>query len=227
MKKLSVLIFAITATTLLGCFGCNTSKNNSQLVIPDGLELIVVPGEHWLGKMKFLFLSMDKTPQVAAWIEDGDGNYIATITVTNRSAKKNWISSPKQGRPEALPVWFHRQENNQNAGSIDAVSTATPKGAIEARISKDSLISGNTYNVYLEINHSFDYNGHWTENNSGDNGQPSLIYHAQFTAGQPFNLSLTPIGFGSVDGSNSGITNGLENITTALYIIKSAYFKGD
>ena len=77
--------------------------------------------------------------------------------------------------------------------------------------------------VDLEINHSFDYNGFWTKDNSGVNGQPSLIYHAKFIAGTPAKINLMPFGYGSVDGSNGNITQGLENFTTALTIIKGAY----
>jgi hypothetical protein len=75
----------------------------------------------------------------------------------------------------------------------------------------------------LEINHSFDYNGFWTKDNSGVNGQPSLIYHAKFIAGTPAKINLMPFGYGSVDGSNGNITQGFENFTTALTIIKGAY----
>ena len=220
MKKLSLAVFAVIVISLIGCVGCNTGGKTAQPIISNAMELIVESGEHWLGKMKVLFFSVKKTPQIAAWIEDEEGRYIATITVTNRSAKKNWRSSPKEGRPEALPVWNHKQRNNAS-NEIDTVSTATPKGSVEAKIDSDLLINGDTYNIYLEINHSFDYNDYWTKDNSGVNGQPSLIYYAQFTAGVPCNKPLVPIGHGSVDGSNGNISDGLENLTSALGIVKN------
>ena len=206
-------------------FSCQTPKEKPAAGLNDAMELIVIPGEHWLGKMKVFIFSIKKTPQIAAWIEDDKGLYIATITVTSRSAKKNWRSSPKEGRPEALPVWNHKQQNN-SSDDIDTVTTATPKGSIEAKIDKGLLISGKTYNVYLEINHSFDYNDNWTKDNSGENGQPSLIYHANFAAGVPCRIPLVPIGYGSVDGSNGNITSGLENFTSAFDIVKNVYIIG-
>ena len=219
MKKLILTVFTVM---FFGCLGCNTEGKNTQPIITD-TTLIIAPGEHWLGKMKVFVFSVKKTPQIAAWVEDEQGRYIATITVTNRSGKGTWRSAPQTGRPEALPVWNYKQQSNSSFIDIDTVTTATPKGSVEAKIDKGLLVNGNTYNVYLEINHSFDYNDHWTKGNSGVNGQPSLIYHAQFTAGIPGHIPLVPIGHGSVDGSNGNITNGLENITSALGIVKNVY----
>jgi hypothetical protein len=220
MKKLALFFIAI-CLSLTGC--CTGQSKEQNMDMQDKIELSVEAGEYWLGKMKVFIFSMNKTPQFAAWIEDENGNYISTITVTNRSAKRNWISSPKEGRPEALPVWNFKQQNNQSFSNLDTVTTATPKGSVEAAIDKKSLTDGNTYNVYLEINHSFDYNDYWTKANSGDNGQPSLIYQTQFIAGQSGHISLVPIGHGSVDGSDGNIVSGLESLTSALRIIKNAY----
>jgi len=219
-------------------FGCQSPNAKAIAGVHGSMELVVEPGEHWLGKMKVFILSIQKTPQMAAWIEDENGQYVATITVTNRSARQNWRSAPEEGRPEALPVWSHRQQNNEKhddlalqpsakreGSPLDAVSAATQKGTVEARIGTDVLINGKIYNVYLEINHSFDYNDHWIKDNSGVNGQPSLVYHAQFIAGQPGRISLVPAGHGSVDGSDGNITSGLENFTSALSIVKSAYIE--
>jgi hypothetical protein len=85
------------------------------------------------------------------------------------------------------------------------------------------LTNGQKYNVYLEINHSFDYNDYWTETNSGVNGQPSLLYHAKFTAGEPCHKQLVLTGHGSVDASNGSIVTELDSFTTALTITKDAY----
>jgi hypothetical protein len=185
------------------------------------MDFTIEPGEHWQGKMKVFVFSVNKTPQFAVWIEDDQGNYISTITATSRSAKNNWRSAPKEGRPEALPVWNHKSQNSTE--QIDAVSSATPKNTVDIQIDNGSLTNGQEYNVYLEINHSFDYDDYWTENNSGVNGQPSLLYHAQFTAGVPGIIRLTPTGHGSVDGSNGNIVNEFKSFTTALTIINAAY----
>jgi len=215
------LILAITAIALFGYLGCNTAEKNSPPTISEGIELSVEPGEHWLGKKKVFIFSVNSSPQMAAWIENNQGQYISTIIVTNRSAKKNWIFAPKEGRPEALPVWTDKIQNN--AAQIDGVSAASSKGAVDVHIEGASLIAGQEYNVYLEINHSFDYNDTWPKKENDVNGQPSLLYHAQFIAGTPGQTRLEPIGHGTADGSDGNIVMGLEGITTALTIIKNVY----
>ena len=223
MKKycLSLLFIIFNAIILLCFIGCNSGSKHKSSINLGGIELSVEPGERWLGKMKILIFSINKTPQMAAWIENEQGNYISTIIVTNKNVKKNWTSAPKEGRPEALPVWNNKIQNNINISQIDSVSAATSKGAVDVKINNGSLINGQEYSVYLEINHSFDYNDFWTENNSGVNGQPSLIYHANFIAGVPGRIALYPIGYGSVDGSDGNIIYGFNGITTALTIIKN------
>ena len=219
MKKF-VLLFSFTIVLVLFiCFGCKTAEKNLQTNTFDRMELSVDPGEHWQGKMKVFIFSVKKNPQMAAWIEDNHGNYISTITVTNRSAKKSWRSAPKEGRPEALPVWNHKN----NSVQVDSVSAATSKGAVDIQIDNSILKNGQEYNIYLEINHSFDYNDIWTETNSGVNGQPSLIYHSKFIAGLSGKIELNPMGHGSVDGSDGNIANELDGMTTALTIIKSVH----
>ncbi|GHU73551.1 hypothetical protein FACS189450_13540 [Spirochaetia bacterium] len=214
-------VLAIVSVTLLGCSACNTDRGNFQSIAPSGMQLTVEPGEHWQGKMKVFIFSVSKTPQMAAWIENNQEHYISTITVTNRSAKKNWKSAPKEGRPEALPVWNHKMQNNM--AQIDTVSAATPKSSVDVQIDNGSLINGQEYNVYLEINHSFDYNDTWPEKENDINGQPSLIYHAKFIAGSSDRIKLNPIGHGSIKGTDGNIVQGLEGMTTALTIIKDAY----
>jgi len=223
MKKLVLLAFIIVVISLLGCFGCNTGGKNMQSIISDGIELTIEVGEHWYRKMKMFIFSVKKTPQLAVWIENDQGNYVSTITATSKSVKNNWISAPKEGRPEALPVWNHKRRNSTE--EIDIVSSATPKSTVDIQIDNDSLTSGQEYNVYLEVNHSFDYNEHWTANDSGVNGQPSVIYHAKFIAGTSSRIKLNPIGHGSVDGSNGNIVYELDSFTTALTIIKEVYIK--
>jgi hypothetical protein len=218
------MLFLFPCLTLCLSFSCQSQNADASAdtAIPAAMELTVESGEHWLGKMKAFIFSVQKTPQMAAWIEDEAGRYISTITVTGRSAGQKWRGAPKEGRPEALPVWNHRS-NNSAANTVDTVSTATPKSPNATAINKSALVDGNTYTVYLEINHSFDYNDTWTKENSGVNGQPSIIYQAQFTAGQPGRIPLVPMGHGSVDGSDGNIVNEIEHFSSALNIVQNAY----
>ncbi|MCL2138714.1 MAG: DUF2271 domain-containing protein [Treponema sp.] len=209
---------------VLVCFMFNIScmglSKKPVIDVKNSMELIIKPGENWESKRKFFIFNLKRTPQMAAWIEDNNNKYISTIIVTSKSAKKNWINAPKQGRPEGLPVWNHKHQLSSD--NIDTVSTATPKGSVIVNVSNDSLVKGNVYNVYLEINYAYDYNDFWTENNSGVNGQPSLVYHTQFIAGLSDTIRLVPVGHGAVDGSNGNITSDLSNFTSALSIMDSA-----
>jgi hypothetical protein len=83
---------------------------------------------------------------LAAWIEDSNENYVSTIVISEKIVKGNWRSAPREGRPEALPVWNHKQQNYTVANDLDAVSSATIKGSFEANPDRESLINGNTYN---------------------------------------------------------------------------------
>ena len=222
MKRLVGLFVLVICVSSTACCSLEpVSVDLSQY----NITLSIQPGERWQRIMKILFFSLKRAPQLAVWIEDDNGNFVSTILVTDRSASNNWISAPREGRPESLPVWNYRRQTASSPDNVDVVSSASPLGSVVVGIEDNMLIKGNTYNVYLEINHSYDYNNFWTERNSGVNGQPSLIYHAQFTMGEPDNLQLVPIGHGSVDGSCGNITLGLEHITTALSIMRSATLK--
>jgi hypothetical protein len=202
--------------------GCQSSGENQPPDNGHEIEISVEQGAHWEGRMKVFLFSMKKYPQMAAWIEDSNGNYITTISVTEKGARKKWTAAPKEGRAVSLPVWNHRVPRDLPSEAIDTVSSATTSDFVSAGIDRDSLVAGNSYIVFLEINHSFDYNDQWTKENSGVNGQPSVIYNAPFVAGQSGHMPLVPIGQGSVDGSNGDIVRNLEYITTALTIIDTA-----
>ena len=205
-----VFLCFFVLTILFNFFSCNSTAR--KIVHKNGnIDLIIEPGENWGGPRNF-------GPQLALWIENGNGEYIATIYVSSKSTRRNW-------RPEALPVWRHKMQNDDPI-NIDAVSSATPKAEqfpVPAYIDGDLLVEGQEYNVFLEINNSFDFNDFWSRNKTGVNGQPSLVYHGRFVGGEKHNVVLTTIGHGSFDGSNGNITNGFEGFTTALTIISNVY----
>ena len=205
MEQYRILSCIFILSVFLSIMGCNGGKTKISNV-----DVMIDKGETWLG-------AKGSGPQFVLWVEDEDGNYIATLFVTQRSTNKNF------NRPEALPVWRHKKDGSQ---TIDAVSGATlQESPFQGYIDKDLLVDGQKYIVFLEINNSFDYNDFWNENNSGGNGQPSLIYCGTFFAGQDDSIEIVPnpIGYGSVDGSNGTITDGTENLTTALQRIKEVH----
>lgn len=162
-----------------------------------------------------------REPQVAVWLEDADGKYIRTLYVTSRAEKRSWIFSPKDGRPESLPVWYCASGENPAKGggektALDAVSSATPKGGVIF----DAEIDGEkSYVLKAELNNSFDYNGFYTKKNSGVNGQPSVVYGEIIPAGFTQEIRLELLGTGSLDGSDGIIHAETENLTTAQHIV--------
>ena len=195
------------------------------------ISVMVTPGKNWKEK---------REPQVAVWLEDEEGNYIRTLYVTERASHKSWIFSPKEGRPESLPVWYGASKDGSTSDkesaspatasapanpsaplsrSLDAVTGATPKSALTltAQIEDRACI------IKAEFNNSFDYNDFYTKKNSGVNGQPSVVYTAKIpadlAAGQEITLDFA--GTGSLTGEDSAISKNTQNLTTAKEIVKS------
>lgn len=177
----------------------------------------IVPDTYWA----------KRSPQCAVWVEDENGRYIGTLFVTNSASKKKWIASPKDGRPDSLPVWYKAaglNPANPQTVDLDAVSSATPKKSVTVS-QKLHLETGKKYFVYAEANQSFDYNEVWTKKNSGVNGQPSVIYRGEFIVkDSELEIELSLIGTGSVDGSSGEVKkDDLEKLTTADKIVSHIY----
>jgi len=165
-------------------------------------------------------------PQVACWIETPQGNYLDTIYATAKSARKAWRAAPPEGRPEALPVWFHLLL--ARSAAADGISGATPSGITARDSALAAALPSGTYAVKLEVNRSYDYNENYTRANSGVNGQPSLIYECAIVVGEgPSKGVFEPVGKGSIDGSDGEIRPGLEGITTALQLLERAEISYD
>ncbi len=202
MKKISALILSTIVCSMLSA---------------KGITISIDAGENWKEK---------RDPQVAVWLEDAKGNYVKTLYVTNRASKKSWVFSPKEGRPESLPVWYHAAKfdsNKESTGTrndsdlqIDAVTSATPKRGIV--FSAD--IDENPYIIKAEFNNSFDYNDFYTKENSGVNGQPSVIYEAELPAELNGEIVLRFAGTGDVNGKTGNISEDFSQLTTANKIVK-------
>ena len=189
-----------------------------------GITVSIGAGTNWKEK---------REPQIAVWLEDADGNYIRTLYVTLRAEKRSWIFSPKDGRPESLPVWYCASGENpaKNSGkksfgdgkaALDAVSSATPKGGV---IFGAEIDGEKSYVIKVELNNSFDYNGFYTKKNSGVNGQPSVVFSSELPASGEIQLKMQ--GTGSISGSDGQIYSQLDLLTTAKEIIKTIYVNID
>jgi hypothetical protein len=220
-----------------------------QVFAESGVSVTVTPGANWKEKVVMGIVPMTKTPQYAAWIETADGKYVETVMVTARAARGTWRASPKGGRPESLPVWFHAAAQSgasptgvsgtaSGVSAIDAATSATPDAdaVVSGSGSAGSLVPGTEYAIRFEVNHSFDYNEAWPKSAkegkpgySGVNGQPSLVYEGRFVAGRDATVELKLIGHGAVDGKDGAVSQDLAFITSARSIVASvvATVKGE
>lgn len=159
-------------------------------------------------------------PQIAVWIETLEGTFVRTVYVTAKAARGSWLLAPKEGRPEALPVWSHAR--GAGAGDdVEAVAGATPSGSSElGSLGAENLREGR-YAVYVEVNRSFDYNDSFPKAR-GVGGQPSIVYKAVISVGPNADEAvLEPVGTGSPDGADGEIREGLQGITTASRMFSS------
>lgn len=107
------------------------------------LVLNVKDGKHWRHSFRVMLVAKVVTePQMAFWLEDTAGNFVATIYVTHRAATDDWRTSlgedkSKIRRPSALPIWRHKHQ----AGGIQPASTCTDCHA--KRRAEDKSTHGN------------------------------------------------------------------------------------
>lgn len=191
------------------------------------IVLAVEPGASWTRTTWFGVFPLRHVPQMACWIEDSNGEFVRTVSVTESVSKNSWKGAPAGGRPESLPVWTHASLGSPDA--VDGVSSASRKSSFALSREAEGLVAGREYVAFLEVNSSFDYNDAWpkkarpgTSAYSGVNGQPSLVYEARFVAGVPGEAEFSPLGIGSVDGADGEIRPNFVGLTSALTIVKSA-----
>jgi hypothetical protein len=221
---LLVVVAALVAFSLLaGCAGgpeqASSPKPGAQM--GTRFELHLEPGPAYAKDMKVFLFKYTVWPQVAVWLEKPDGSFVDTLYVTEVAVTKKYRAAPKTGRPESLPVWSALKQ----AGSegVDGVSSPTTGGSTVA-YGNDlaARLPAGTYIVKLETNRSYDWNETYTKKNAGVNGQPSLVYAAELTIGGAADVAyFSPIGTGSVDGSDGKMRPGLEGIDTALDLFAS------
>jgi hypothetical protein len=181
-------------------------------------------------------------PLMAVWIEDTNGHYLQTIYVAESIAKGifghadasagKWMPGPLR-RPAALPVWSHsrniKEEDDLYIPTTktplpDAVTGPTPQGNFTL-ISKLAENIPSIFNVYFEINQSWDWNEYWTNNKFPEDNdyktssQPSLIYMARMdTISGMKHFEFNLIGHGHYSGKDGEIYRDLSTITTAKNI---------
>jgi hypothetical protein len=211
IKTMASLLLAIA---LAGCTSSKTKTFSFQEVAGPRFVLELTPGPYYKTTIGGFIFKMPIYPQVAAWVETLGGKFIGTIFVTHKASRNSWIQAPSAGRPEALPVW-----NSLRHGNPDSVSAATSSGKTIHSSGLAAKLPAGDYVIMLEVNRSYDYNASYTKTSSGVSGQPSIVYRAVLEVGRgPSRADFSPMGKGSVDGSDGKIIIGLEGIDTALSI---------
>lgn len=139
-------------------------------------------------------------------------------------------------RPEALPVFLHQFVDRDDAASSNALPQLQLDGFTGATQFDNYLLtqkvttnSQQRYNLYLEINQSFDFNEYYSSDRfpddpiySGDgfSAQPSVLYHTtiDFASNQKI-YAMNLVGRGHHSGRDGKIYEDLDNLTTAKQIV--------
>ena len=171
-----------------------------------------------------------KPPQIAIWLEQSEHKKIQTVFVTEKTAQGAWGKNIT--RPISLPYWVNRWNlETQTQGdpspkqpAIDAVTAATPKQA--KRITR-AVPAGSSWNYYIEVNVSGDYNETFPEvspdgkRDTHGNGQPSIIYQGKISATPGQSNVPHLIGRSDQFKRSKNLMNDLKGITTANDLLGS------
>ncbi|MGM0675069.1 MAG: hypothetical protein ACQETQ_10260 [Spirochaetota bacterium] len=247
MKKPVIYVGAVLLMGLFAAAGALAGGSQESVLrtepFDDGtpVRLHVTEGDHFDHRLEIMpFIRVKNRPQMAAWCESESGEFLATLFVTERTAKRNWRSAPADSTPaeeirrqESLPVWSSRNTDVHADRNADAVTSATPEEGFELHsrlpAEEDALW------FYFEVNHSADFNGTYREDAakteatySGGpwgSGQPALVYGArversELSGNTPVTVPLELLGHSSPDGSSSRIYERVDGLSTALDIVE-------
>lgn len=179
--------------------------------------LTIKPGDEYSYIKWYGPFPTKKKPLIAVWLEDEEGQILRTLYITNKAAENKWMGKATE-RPESLPVYLHRMALSDLMESTDAISAASRGKEPEPRSFSDD-IPADTARIMAEVNISYDYNDSYTKEKTGVNGQPSLIYQAEWSADSQ-SIHLLPAGTGSVDGRDGDMKTDLSDLTSALGLLE-------
>jgi hypothetical protein len=233
--KISRNIFGIILITLLIFVFVLTSFSQEKLT-GTGLRITVTPGSNYAMEKNFGPFKVKLTPQMAFWLEDSNGKFLATLYVTYKSAKGAW--GLPVDRPASLPIWAYKRGIESKPGIYmptnnkplpDSETSATPTGKFvwEWDLPKD--LKAGTYLIKGEVNRSFDYNDTFKDklsekdpNFNAENGQPSVLYEGTINIGnKTSSIELKPVGYGHPIGKTGDVVRDISKITTALDMLSS------
>lgn len=177
-----------------------------------------------------------KNCQIAIWLVNAKGEFIDTVYVTRKTAKKGLGNKGGElddklggSRLSVLPAWAYQRGFNYGGGNfypskdkalVDAITSATPKAGEFVWVWRPTKpLKPGKYFYNIEVNKSFDDNEH--HNYSWYRGQPSVIWQGSLIIGKKISESNAKIiGHGDVAGADGKISSDLSSLTTALHLIK-------
>lgn len=183
-------------------------------------------------------------PLFAVWLADMNGKFIETLYVSesigkgvfprvNRK-KGAWLAGAIQ-RPAALPYWAHQRNIKNEFGTYnpspahpeaDGNTGATPRASFVLNLKATQVLDGN-YQIFLELNQSWDWNDYWYNNRfPGEkeymtSSQPALVYSTMIDTRKHQSYVLQPVGHSHHSGSDGSLNPDLSTLTTAMRIAKS------
>lgn len=140
-KSISLLVAVIVSTAGLNAADQAVAAESAHS-IPSGetrIELDIIPGPSWKRIMWFGPIPVSKSPQVAAWVETIEGEFVATLTVTSSTARGKWIGNPEGGRPESLPVWLAASKRKASGRAAAGTTEVGTGGAGTAEVSSTEI----------------------------------------------------------------------------------------
>ena len=241
MNKMKI----IKQTGLLVIFGgaicCSCQKDLLEYENGD-IKIRIEAGNEWIHPHDlFLGLKLQNPPQIAIWVEDMDGNYLATLYVSHKAGTNSWKMNHGDMRKEALPLWNHTRlpasDTDSNTGATtpkpvpDAVTGATHKGSFDIKMRPDIKLTN--FVIKAEFNNDTDWNEHYPkaakkgdENYTAESGQPAIVYRAEIdlsSGRREFTAQI--VGHSSPDGSTGDLYTDLSKLTTAKNIVKEITIK--
>jgi len=134
-------------------------------------------------------------PQVAIWLEDPAGSFVATVFVTRRAAVEDWVGVPGAGEdetvtPRPLPVWAgkhrgvgvepmaacgachgkRRSDDKTTAGDaiLEALTGPSPSAGLTREWRVPERVEPGIYGIRVEVNRWMDPNERYAA------GMPSI-----------------------------------------------------
>ena len=188
-------------------------------------------GKQWFHEQRIAIFKVMITPQIAVWTEDGDGQHLQTLYVTERFAKQDWAMAKYDDttciRKMSLPYWMNSYLKGGHplptrASPLpDGITGATPTGSftLKTRLDRDT----GTVVLYVELNKSFDTNDTYSKKRelSKFNGQPSVVYSVSIDLSSLDSpLQFTPVGHSGETGDDGELYPDIAALTTALQMVK-------